>query len=98
MTTVVSVDPVYVYASVDEDTLLKFNRLVEAKKLGNTDGGKIPVDLQLADESEFPHHGPASSRLTTSWIPTRAAYCCARCSQTTTGALCPAYLHASAFR
>lgn len=61
MTTVVSVDPVYVYASVDEDTLLKFNRLVEAKQLGNTDGGKIPVDLQLADESEFPHHGSIES-------------------------------------
>ena len=61
LTTVVSVDPVYVYASVDEDTLLKFNRLVEAKKLGNTDGGKIPVDLQLADESEFPHHGSIES-------------------------------------
>jgi RND family efflux transporter MFP subunit len=61
MTTVVSVDPVYVYASVDEDTLLKFNRLLETKQLGNTDGGKIPVDLQLADESEFPHHGSLES-------------------------------------
>jgi RND family efflux transporter MFP subunit len=57
MTTVVSVDPVYVYADVDEDTLLKFNRLVEAKKLGNTEDGKIPVELQLADESNFPHQG-----------------------------------------
>lgn len=61
LTTVVSVDPVYVYASVDEDTLLKFNRLVEAKKLGGTDGGKIPVDLQLADETDFPHHGTIES-------------------------------------
>jgi RND family efflux transporter MFP subunit len=61
MTTVVSVDPVYVYASVDEDSLLKFNRLVELKKLGNTDGGKIPVDLQLADETDFPHHGSIES-------------------------------------
>jgi RND family efflux transporter MFP subunit len=61
MTTVVSVDPVYVYASVDEDTLLKFNRLVETKKLGNTDGGRIPVDLELADETEFPHHGSIES-------------------------------------
>jgi len=57
MTTVVSVDPVYVYADVDEDTLLKFNRLVDAKKLGNVDDGKIPVELQLADESNFPHQG-----------------------------------------
>jgi RND family efflux transporter MFP subunit len=61
LTTVVSVDPVYVYASVDEDTLLKFNRLVEAKKLGGTEDGKIPVELQLADESNFPHRGTIES-------------------------------------
>ena len=61
LTTVVSVDPGYVYASVDEDTLLKFNRLVESKKLGNTDAGKIPVELQLADESDFPHRGAIES-------------------------------------
>jgi RND family efflux transporter MFP subunit len=61
LTTVVSVNPVYVYASVDEDSLLKFNRLVESKKLGNTDDGKIPVDLELADESDFPHRGSIES-------------------------------------
>jgi RND family efflux transporter MFP subunit len=57
LTTVVSVNPVYVYADIDEDTLLKFNSLVESKKLGVTDGGKIPVELQLADETDFPHKG-----------------------------------------
>jgi RND family efflux transporter MFP subunit len=57
MTTVVSIDPVYVNVAVDEDTLLKFNELVAAKKLGATDDGKVPVELQLADESEFPHTG-----------------------------------------
>lgn len=57
LTTVVSVGPIYVYADVDEDTLLKFNELVDAKKLGVSDGGKIPVELQLADESDFPHQG-----------------------------------------
>ena len=57
LTTVVSVNPVYVYADIDEDTLLKFNELVDDKKLGTTDGGKIPVELQLADESDFPHKG-----------------------------------------
>src|SRR5271170_3560950 len=57
LTTIVSVDPVYVYADIDEDTLLKFNELVRSKKLGTADGGKIPVELQLADESGFPHKG-----------------------------------------
>jgi RND family efflux transporter MFP subunit len=57
LTTIVSVGAIYVYADIDEDTLLKFNELVDAKKLGVSDGGKIPVELQLADESEFPHQG-----------------------------------------
>jgi RND family efflux transporter MFP subunit len=61
LTTVVSVSPVYVYASVDEDAYLKFNRLVEEKKLGNPDGGSVPVQLQLADESDFPHTGVIES-------------------------------------
>jgi RND family efflux transporter MFP subunit len=61
LTTVVSVNPVYVYADIDEDTLLKFNQLVNSKKLGTTDGGKIPVELQLADESDFPHKGHIES-------------------------------------
>jgi RND family efflux transporter MFP subunit len=57
LTSVVSVDPVYVYASVDEDALLKFNRLVSEKKLGDEAGGKVPVEMELADETDFPHHG-----------------------------------------
>jgi RND family efflux transporter MFP subunit len=57
LTTVVSVDPVYVYADIDEATLLKFNELVAAKKLGGEADGKIPVELQLADETTFPHKG-----------------------------------------
>ena len=61
LTTVVSVNPVYVYADIDEDTLLKFNQLVNSKKLGTTDGGKIPVELQLADEPDFPHKGHIES-------------------------------------
>lgn len=57
LTTIVSVNPVYVNADIDEETLLKFNQLVESKKLGVGDDGKIPVDMELADESNFPHHG-----------------------------------------
>jgi multidrug efflux system membrane fusion protein len=55
------VNPVYVYASVDEDAYLKFNRLVEEKKLGNIEDGKVPVALELADESNFPHQGTIES-------------------------------------
>src|SRR5438874_11946828 len=57
LTTIVSVDPVYVYADVDENSLLKFNQLAQAKKLETNGDGKIPVELQLADEPEFTHRG-----------------------------------------
>jgi RND family efflux transporter MFP subunit len=61
LTTIVSVDPVYVYADIDEDAYLKFSDLVRAKKLGNDDGGKIPVQMELADEEGFPHTGHIES-------------------------------------
>jgi RND family efflux transporter MFP subunit len=57
LTTVVSVNPVYVYADIDENTLLKFNELAGAKALETNADGKIPVQLQLADEQGFPHQG-----------------------------------------
>jgi multidrug efflux system membrane fusion protein len=57
MTTLVSVDPIYVYADIDENALLKFNALAQAKKLAANGEGKIPVELQLADETDFPQRG-----------------------------------------
>jgi multidrug efflux system membrane fusion protein len=57
LTTIVSIDPVYVYADIDEDTLLKFNALALNKKLETDAQGHIPVELQLADETEFSHRG-----------------------------------------
>ncbi len=57
LTTLVSVDPVYVYADVDENSLLKFNNLARSKKLETDGDGKIPVELQLADEPGFSHRG-----------------------------------------
>jgi RND family efflux transporter MFP subunit len=61
LTTLVSVDPVYVYADVDEDSLLKFNALVAAGKIETNADGHTPVQLQLGDESGFPHAGYVES-------------------------------------
>jgi RND family efflux transporter MFP subunit len=61
LTTLVSVSPVYVYAEVDEASLLKFNELVYAHKLGAETNGRIPVELQLGDESGYPHQGCVES-------------------------------------
>jgi RND family efflux transporter MFP subunit len=57
LTSIVSVNPVYVYADMDEDSLLKFNALASQKKLDTNGDGRIPVELQLGDEDEFLHHG-----------------------------------------
>lgn len=57
LTTIVTVDPVYVYADFDEQSLLKFNELVRGKKLPNGEEGKVPVELQLGNEEGFPHRG-----------------------------------------
>lgn len=56
LTTIVSVDPVYVYADVDENSLLKFNAL--AAERGN---GAVPVELELADEDGYPRKGVIES-------------------------------------
>jgi multidrug efflux system membrane fusion protein len=57
LTTIVSVNPVYVYADMDEDSLLKFNALASRQKLDTNGDGRVPVELQLGDEDEFPHRG-----------------------------------------
>lgn len=57
LTSIVSVDPVYVYADMDENSLLKFNALAGSGRLEKDQAGKIPVELQLADESDFSHRG-----------------------------------------
>src|SRR5437867_7624767 len=57
LTTIVSVHPIYVYADIDENSLLRFNALSQAHKLETNGAGKIPVELQLADERDFPHRG-----------------------------------------
>ncbi|HWB61187.1 MAG TPA: efflux RND transporter periplasmic adaptor subunit [Chthoniobacteraceae bacterium] len=59
LTTLVSVDPVYVYADVDENSLLQFNALAAQRK--DAGDATIPVELQLANEEGFPHKGHIES-------------------------------------
>jgi len=61
LTTLVSVNPVYVYADIDEDSLLKFNTLIQAGKIETNGDGQTPIELQLADETGFPHRGRIES-------------------------------------
>jgi membrane fusion protein, multidrug efflux system len=57
LTTIVSVDPIYAYFSMDELSALTYQRLVRDGKLPSTRNGKAPVYLQLQDEAGFPHEG-----------------------------------------
>ena len=56
LTTIVSQGDAFVYADLDENTLLKFNRLLRENRLA-THEGRIPVELQLADEAGFQRRG-----------------------------------------
>lgn len=56
LATIVSSGDSYVYADIDESTLLKFNRLAREHRLGDANG-RVAVELQLADESGYPRRG-----------------------------------------
>ncbi|MGC4013377.1 MAG: efflux RND transporter periplasmic adaptor subunit [Luteolibacter sp.] len=56
LASIVSVGEVYVYADADEATVLNFNRLRDEGRI-LTQNGRVPVDIQLTDETDFPHRG-----------------------------------------
>ncbi|MGA8656114.1 MAG: efflux RND transporter periplasmic adaptor subunit [Chthoniobacterales bacterium] len=57
LTTIVSIDPIYAYFSMDELAALRYQRLIREGKLASSQDGKVAVYLQLQDETEFPHEG-----------------------------------------
>ena len=61
LTTVVSVGEAYVYADVDEATVLAFNRLRSEGRLVTDADGRVPVEMQLSDETGFPRRGHIES-------------------------------------
>lgn len=56
LATIVSTGEAFVYADVDEATLLKFNRLLRENRLV-LQNGRVPVEMQLADETGYPRRG-----------------------------------------
>ncbi len=73
LTTIVTMDPLYAYAEIDERQLLKYLRLNEEIRKSVAQGQKEPedadrIEMQLADETGFPHEGEidfADNRLNT---------------------------------
>jgi multidrug efflux system membrane fusion protein len=53
LATIVSVDPIFAYFEVDEQTMLRVGRLInEGKIVSKESGAVIPVEMALADEGE----------------------------------------------
>jgi RND family efflux transporter MFP subunit len=61
LTTIVTVDPVHVYTDIDEQSLLRLQALKREGKLYVDEKGRVPVEVQLANESGFPHKGTIES-------------------------------------
>jgi len=57
LTTIVSVDPIHVYFTADEQAYLRYQRLAEKGVRPSSRNAPNPVRLQLADEQGFPHTG-----------------------------------------
>src|SRR5579863_1464234 len=57
LTTVVSLDPMYVYFDVDEPTLLRTRMAINSGAIKRAEDGKFPVLMGLQGEEGFPHHG-----------------------------------------
>lgn len=57
LTTVVSVDPIYVKTDADENTLLKYVKLNSEGKRPTAREARVPAWVELGNETGFPHEG-----------------------------------------
>src|SRR5216683_2097576 len=57
LSTIVSLDPIYCYFDADERSILKYQQLAREGKQASLRDGRAPCELELANESGFPHKG-----------------------------------------
>ena len=57
LTTIVSLDPIYCYFDADERSIIKYQQLAREGKGDNIREGKMACELELANETGFPHKG-----------------------------------------
>ncbi|MCC7374936.1 MAG: efflux RND transporter periplasmic adaptor subunit [Verrucomicrobiales bacterium] len=57
LATLVSVDPMYCYLEVDERSALRYRQLQRKGTRDSEEAGRLPAEVELADETGFPRHG-----------------------------------------
>ncbi len=57
LTSVVSVDPMHVYASVDDASYLRYAKLIREKTLADPTTKRVPVELRIEGEDGWNHQG-----------------------------------------
>jgi multidrug efflux system membrane fusion protein len=59
LTTIVALDPMYIYFDIDERVLLKLRRLIREGKMKSREEAEVPILARLSDspEGEYPIHG-----------------------------------------
>ncbi len=57
LTSVVSVDPMHVYAAVDDASYIRYAKLIREKKLTDPSTNKVPVELKIEGDTEWTHKG-----------------------------------------
>jgi RND family efflux transporter MFP subunit len=57
LTTVVSVDPMHVYAAVDDASYLRYAKLIREKKLTDPSTNRVPVELKIEGDTGWTHKG-----------------------------------------
>lgn len=69
LTTLVSVDPVYIYFEIDENTLQRIERAIREGKIKAEDEASVPLTAALTQDEGHPHQGRmdfADNRINTS--------------------------------
>jgi RND family efflux transporter MFP subunit len=54
MATIVKTDPIFAYVSISEPDLLRYRKLIGRSAANDS---PVPMELGLADEQDYPHHG-----------------------------------------
>ena len=57
LTSIISVDPAYVYFNVEERAMLAYQEAMRSGKITRTADSKVVVEMQLANEEGYPHKG-----------------------------------------